>query len=205
MIWAIVGAALLLAAAVVIVVDARRSHRITPPARRILFPFIGSGISQSSLDAVLRLARAEEATLVPAYIATVPFSRELDSPIPMECGQAMPLLEVIEQRAARMGVPVDGRIETGRSPRHALRQLLEQERFDRLVVPAASATSEGFSTEDIAWLLEEAPGEIAVLRPAAPAKPAPRSSRVRAKWRTTPVITNGSSRANSSAASREVS
>jgi hypothetical protein len=59
---------------------------------------------------------------------------------------------------------VDSRIETGRSPRHALRRLLDAERFDRIVVPAATSASSGFSSEDIAWLLEQAPGEIVVLR-----------------------------------------
>jgi hypothetical protein len=34
--------------------------------RRILFPFIGSTISHATLDATLRLARAQDAVLVPA-------------------------------------------------------------------------------------------------------------------------------------------
>jgi hypothetical protein len=140
-------------------------RRITPSARRILFPFIGDTISHSSLDAVLRLARAEQATLVPAYIATVPLHLELEAPIQATCEQAMPLLEAIEQRAAWVGVPVDSRIQTGRTPRHALKQLLDDQRFDRLVLPAAARGSDGFSAEDIAWLLEQAPGEILVLRP----------------------------------------
>jgi nucleotide-binding universal stress UspA family protein len=139
-------------------------HRITPPAGRILFPLLGDTVSQSALDATLRLARAEHATLVPAYLATVPLTMPLAAPLPTECERAMPLLDTIEQRAARLDVPVDSRIETGRSPRHALRQLLDHERFDRIVVPAATASSSGFGPEDIAWLLETAPGEIAVLR-----------------------------------------
>jgi hypothetical protein len=140
-------------------------HRLTPPAERILFPLLGDTVSHSALDATLRLARAEGATLIPAYLAVVPLQLPLTAPLPAECSRAMPLLETIEQRAARLGVPVDSRIETGRTPRHALRQLLAEERFDRIVVPAATATSSGFSPEDIAWLLESAPGEIVVLRP----------------------------------------
>ena len=105
---------------------------------------------------------------MPAYLATVPLHLSLEAPLPSQCGQAMPLLETIEQRAATAGVAVDTRIETGRTPRHALQQLLDAEQFDRLVVPAATRTSAGFSPEDIAWLLESAPGEILVLRPAAP-------------------------------------
>ena len=48
----------------------------------------------------------------------------------------MAMLEAIEQRASAQGVPVDARIERGRSYRHALARLLEQESFDRVVVPA---------------------------------------------------------------------
>ena len=40
--------------------------------------------------------------------------------------KCLPLLEAIEQRAAAQGVPVDARIEVGRSYRHALLRLLEQ-------------------------------------------------------------------------------
>jgi nucleotide-binding universal stress UspA family protein len=142
-------------------------HRITPAARRILFPFVGETVSQSALDASLRLARAEHATLVPAYIATVPLQRNLDAPIPDDCAAAMPLLELIERRAARLDVPVDSRIETGRTARHALRRLAGNETFDRIVIPA-SDSRDGFSAEDIAWLLEHVDGEIVVLRAAAP-------------------------------------
>jgi nucleotide-binding universal stress UspA family protein len=139
-------------------------HRITPAAERILFPLLGDTVSHSALDATLRLARAEGATLVPAYLATVPLHLPMDAPLPLECETAMPLLETIEQRAARLDVPVDSRIQTGRSPRHALRQLLDSERFDRIVVPAATGTSSGFGPDDISWLLENAPGEIVVMR-----------------------------------------
>jgi nucleotide-binding universal stress UspA family protein len=147
-------------------------HRITPPARRILFPFVGETVSQSALDASLRLARAERATLVPAYIATIPLQRKLDAPIPADCAAAMPLLEVIERRAARLDVPVDARIESGRTARHALRRLAGNERFDRIVIPA-SDSRDGFSAEDIAWLLEHVEGEIVVLRAAGPKRSRP--------------------------------
>jgi hypothetical protein len=169
MIWAIVGGVIVLASLGTLAWRWRHPekapHRITPPARRILFPFVGDTVSKSALDAALRIARAESATLVPAYIATVPLQLNLDAPIPASCNVAMPLLEVIEQRATRLGVPVDSRIETGRSARHALRRLVDHEKFDRLVLPA-SETRSGFSTEDVAWLLENVDGEILVLRPA---------------------------------------
>jgi nucleotide-binding universal stress UspA family protein len=143
----------------------KRPHRITPAARRILFPFVGETVSQRALDAALRLSRAEGATLVPAYILTVPLSLNLDAPAPGPCGSAMALLEAIERRASRLHVPVDSRIETGRTARHALRRLAEHETYDRIVIPA-SDSREGFSADDIAWLLENVDGEILVLRPA---------------------------------------
>lgn len=164
----VVVAVVLVAALVVLVVRWRNPekapHRITPAAERILFPLLGDSVSRSALDATLRLARAEHATLVPAYLATVPLHLPLSAALPTECGKAMPLLETIEQRAARLDVPVDSRIETGRSPRHALRQLLDHESFDRIVVPAATGTSSGFGPDDIAWLLAHAPGEIVIMR-----------------------------------------
>jgi hypothetical protein len=132
-------------------------------AQRILFPFVGGALSERALEASLRLARAEDATLVPAYLVTVPMALHLDAPLPRACGTAFELLEVIEQRAAAAGVPVDGRIGRGRNRRHAMRQLMANERFDRIVVAAGD---EGFSAEDVAWLLTHAEDEVIVLRPA---------------------------------------
>ena len=92
--------------------------------RRILFPFIGSTVSQATLDATLRLARSQDATLVPAYLVIVPQHLSLESPAPVrECEAALPVLELIDQRASRAGVPVDSRIERGRTHRHALASL----------------------------------------------------------------------------------
>jgi len=144
----------------------RTEASITPAARRILFPFTGEALSTPAFDAALRLARAEGATLVPAYLAVVPLSVALDTPLRKVAEAAVPLLEAIEQRAAAMEVHVDSRIERGRTVRHALRRLMEEESFDRIVVAGASNGHDGFTSEDIAWLLEHSPGEIVVLRPA---------------------------------------
>jgi hypothetical protein len=154
------------AAVAVPIVRTRRRAEETPPARRILFPYIGTELSISALDAALRIARFENATLVPVYLVPVPMAMPLESPIPRECGLAFELQEAIEQRAAATGIPVDARIERGRTVRHALRQLLVNERYDRLVVAAGTAHTDGLSAADVAWLLEHAPGEVAVMRPA---------------------------------------
>jgi Universal stress protein family len=152
----------------------RRRPRGGASGRRILFPFIGSTISHSTLDATLRLARSQDAVLMPAYLATIPHHLSLDSPAPRrESEAALPLLELIEQRATRAGVSVDSRIERGRTPRHALTALLETERYDTLVVPAKTSASDGFEPDDIAWLLENAPGEVLVLRPEPATAPHP--------------------------------
>jgi nucleotide-binding universal stress UspA family protein len=132
----------------------------------ILLPFTGIEISRRALDAALRLARAEDATLMPAYLAAVPKRLPLDCSIPAEAGKAMPMLEAIEQRATAQQVPVDARVERGRSYRHALARLLEREEFDRVVVPATEAGRVGLSGEDLVWLLEKAPAEVLILRPA---------------------------------------
>jgi nucleotide-binding universal stress UspA family protein len=142
-------------------------RNLDPGAERILFPFAGKALSRRALDAAIRLCRAEDATLVPAYLARVPLTLPMDSPLPRQSREALPILEAIEQRAFKAGVPVDSRIERGRTLRHAVLQLVEHERFDRMVTSAATGAngSDGFSADDVAWLLDHAPGEIVVLRP----------------------------------------
>ena len=134
--------------------------------RRVLFPFVGEALSQSALDAALRIARAEGATLVPAYLARVPMGLPLDTALPYECDEALPLLEAIEQQATAKGIPVDSRIERGRTARHAVRELVSHERYDRMVVAAATNGDDGFRAADVAWLLDHAPGDLVILRPA---------------------------------------
>lgn len=142
----------------------RRSEQ-PQTVHQILLPFTGTAISRRAVDAALRLARAEEATLMPAYLAAVPKQLPLDCSIPAEAAKAMPMLEAIEQRATAQGVQVDSRIERGRSYRHALARLLDRERFDRVVVPATAEVGAGFSGDDLVWLLEKAPAEVLILRP----------------------------------------
>ena len=144
-----------------------RGHRSDRPdaIHQILLPFTGTEVSRRALDAALRLARAENATLMPAYLAQVPKSLPLECAIPNEARRAMPILEAIEQRASAQGVAVDARIERGRSYRHALERLLEHEAFDRVVVPASAAGATGFSGDDLVWLLQKAPAEVLILRP----------------------------------------
>jgi hypothetical protein len=145
-----------------------RLHRSPEPVtvHRILLPFTGTEISRRALDASLRLARAEGATLMPAYLAAVPKDLPLECAIPAEAAKAMSILEAIEQRAASKGVAVDSRIERGRTYRHALARLLGEEDFDRVVVSATATGTSGISGEDLVWLLEKAPAEVLILRPA---------------------------------------
>lgn len=130
--------------------------------KRILFPFSGDALSRRALDAALRLAFADGATLVPVLLARVPMHMALDAPLPRQCTEGMPLLEAIEQRAAARGVPVDARVERGRTLRHAMRAAIAHERYDRLVVAAGPEDLHG---EDVAWLLDRAPGEVVIIRP----------------------------------------
>jgi nucleotide-binding universal stress UspA family protein len=130
-------------------------------ARRILLPFGAESVSRRAVDAALRLAVAEGATLMPAYLASVPLTLPLDAPLPSRAEGVLALMEAIEQRAARRDVPVDSRISRGRTKRDALRRLLDSEQFDRIIVPADA----GFSPEDVAWLLVKVPEEVVVLRP----------------------------------------
>jgi hypothetical protein len=145
-----------------------RWRRRRDGATRILFPFLGSTLSERSLEATLRLAAAQEATLVPVYLAIVPKALSLTAPLGSESEGALAMLELIDQRASRTGVGVDSRIERGRTPRHALETAVAQERFDTIVLPAATSSSDGFSPAEVAWALEAMPGEVLVLRPEPP-------------------------------------
>src|SRR6185369_3057907 len=107
-----------------------RRERPAPGPHRVLFPFLGRTLSRPALEAALRLARAGGATLVPVYLAEVPLHLPLDTPLPRQSDRALTLLEAVEQRAHQCGIPVDARIERGRDPRHALREMLEHEHYD---------------------------------------------------------------------------
>jgi hypothetical protein len=143
----------------------RPSKLPTAGAGRILFPFMAGALSQRALDAALRLARAEEATLVPVFLARVSMHLPIDTPLPRQGGLALSLQEAIEHRATAWGIPVEARIERGRTYRHALRQTFEHEHYDRIVLAAAARGNVGFAAGDVAWLLDNASGEIVVLRP----------------------------------------
>jgi hypothetical protein len=78
----------------------------------------------------------------------------------------MPLLEAIEQRLSAQGIPVDARVSRGRSYRDALRNLLEQEHFDRIIVSVPENTRAGLTHDDLLWLIDRVPAEIMLLRPA---------------------------------------
>jgi len=140
----------------------RRPHN---GANRILVPFTGGNLDKTVLDAAIKLAQAESATLVPAYLLLVPLRYAEDSPLRDEVAVALPLLEAVEHAALRAGVPVDARIEKGRSTTHALQRLWDVEQFDRIVAPAPTNGRSGFSLKDATWLLANSPTETIVLKP----------------------------------------
>jgi hypothetical protein len=136
------------------------------PVRRILLPFTGEAISRRAFEAAVRLARAENAIIMPAFLARVPMNLPPDSALPVQCGDGMPVLEAIEQRIASQGLPVDSRVGRGRSYRDALRNLLEQEHVDRVIVSVPDDPRSGLSHDDLLWLIDRVPAEIMLLRPA---------------------------------------
>jgi nucleotide-binding universal stress UspA family protein len=145
----------------------RRAARDSPrPVRRILLPFSGEAISRRSFEAAVRLAKAENAIIMPAFLARVPMNLPLETPLPVQCARGMPLLEAIEQRASSQGVAVDSRVSRGRSARDALRTLLAEEQFDRIIVSADEDPRAGLGYDDLRWLLDRVPAEILILRPA---------------------------------------
>ena len=141
-----------------------RRKQPRPGSKRVLVPFTRGRLDPSVLAAAIRIARAEDATLVPAYLIVTPREFALDTPMSLQVEAAMPLLEAVENASLKAGVPVDARIETGRTPIHALQRLWDVEGFDRVVVPAA-AEGPGFTPKDLIWILAHAPAETVILRP----------------------------------------
>jgi hypothetical protein len=175
----LLAAASVFAVAFGVVLLRRRAPKRLPVsagARRILVPFSGR-LDETVLAAAIRIARAEEAVLVPAYLLIVPLRYDEDSPVKEEVNLAMPLLEAVEHAALRAGVAVDARIEKGRTLTHALRRLWEVERFDRIVAPAPVNGGGGFTEKELAWLLANAPTETLVLKPMPTGPPRIRSTR----------------------------
>jgi hypothetical protein len=163
----VVLAVLVVALAAALVYRSRPPRELRAPrsARRILVPFTGGSLDPTVLSAAIRIARADDAVLVPAYLLVVPLDYPENAPLTKEVAVAMPLLEAVENAALRCGVPVDARIERGRTPTHALGRLWEVEHFDRVIAPAPVATRGGFTPKDLTWILEHAPAETLVLKP----------------------------------------
>jgi hypothetical protein len=198
----VVLAALVVVLAAALVYRSRPPRPIRPPrdARRILLPFTGDSLDPTVLNAAIRIARIENAVLVPAYLLKVPFEYAEDSPLTKEVGVAVPLLEAVEHAATRCGVPVDARIEKGRTPTHALSRLWEVEQFDRVIAPAPVdsryGSRSGFTPKDLTWILAHAPAETLVLKPSPTARdaddatlvPPPSRSPVRVRLRDPELI-----------------
>ena len=163
----LIAALLAVAAALTAVAVRWRRPRIDSRHRvnRILVPFTGGALDSTVLNAAIRIARAEDAKLVPAYLIVVPLEQPEDAAMQQQVTVAMPLLEAIEHAALRAGVPVDARIESGRTPIHALKRLWDVESFDRIVVPAPVGRSPGFTPKDLTWMLTHAPSQTLILRP----------------------------------------
>jgi hypothetical protein len=155
-----------LAAAVAGFVLARRPKARHVPTRKLLVPFTGGHLDPRVLEAAIRIARAEDALVVAAYLVRVPLDLAPEAPLAREVEVALPLLEAVELEALRAEVEVDARIERGRTATHALRKLWEVERFDQLLVPAPTERSPGLTPKDVAWILEHAPAETVVIKPA---------------------------------------
>ncbi len=142
-----------------------RRKPVAAAGRRILVPFTGGALDPVVLEAAIRISKLEDATLVPAYLIVTPLKYRLDTPPQHEVTVAMPLLEAVEHAAMRAGLPVDARVETGRTPTHALQRLWEVERFDRIVAPAPAGGGDGFTPKELQWILVHAPAETVILRP----------------------------------------
>jgi hypothetical protein len=144
----------------------RAAHLRHTEVRRILLPFAGPDLPRRALEMSVRLAKADGATVVPAFLALVPRELPLDSPSVAQPSHAMALLDEIERRVSAQGVAVDFRVSRGRTYRDALRRLLEDERFERLIVAPPNGRHARLTGADLEWLLDSVPAEVLILRPA---------------------------------------
>jgi hypothetical protein len=169
-----------------------RRPRLAPGSRRVLVAFTRGHLDPTVLGAAIRIARAEEATLVPAYLIVIPMQFTLDAQMSDEVAMAIPLLEAVEHAASRAGVPVDARVESGRTPIHALERLWDVEHFDRVVIPAPAGREPGFTPKELLWMLTHAPSETLILRPDPALREAtqvePRAPAARRVQRIRPVV-----------------
>ena len=73
-----------LAAVLAVTLVVRSGARLGTPRsglRRVLVPFTGGTLDPTVLEAAIRIAHAENATLVPAYLLLVPLRYAEDSPL----------------------------------------------------------------------------------------------------------------------------
>ncbi|MGA2929436.1 MAG: hypothetical protein ABSG43_26305 [Solirubrobacteraceae bacterium] len=131
--------------------------------QRVLFAFTRPGDVHGALESALRLANAERATIIPTLLEPVPRDLPLDIS-PSDSRNHLPPADVIRQRAAALGVPVEWRAARGRTYRDALRRLLAHEQFDHVVVSAADSHRIGLTAHDSGWLLHQ--GTEVVILPA---------------------------------------
>jgi hypothetical protein len=143
----------------------KRHEPVSVGGPRVLVPFTGGELDPVVLEAAIRVAQLQGATLVPAYLIVTPLEYALDAPMQKQVAMAMPLLEAVEHAALRAGIAVDARVETGRTPTHALQRLWDVEHFDRIVAPAPVARGHGFTPKELQWILVHAPTETIILRP----------------------------------------
>jgi hypothetical protein len=128
-------------------------------------PVTGGAISSRSIEAAVRLAEPETATIALALLVRVPRQLPIESRFPALGTQATPFFDAIQQHAAAQGLTVDARIARGRTYRDALNHILNQEPFDRIVVPVTDSPHTGLSAEDLTWLIQRGPAEITIVRP----------------------------------------
>ena len=115
----------------------RRGSPAAAGARRILVPFTGGKLDPTVLDAAIRIARAEDATLVPAYLLVVPLELAEDAPL-NERGRGR-ACRCSRRSSTPRSAPASRSTRasrSGRTPIHALQRLWDVERFDRIVAPA---------------------------------------------------------------------
>ena len=135
-------------------------------ARRILVPFTGGTLDPTVLDAAIRHRSRRERHARPGLPPARPASlrRGLAADArrsPSRCRSSRPSSTPRSAPAS----PSTRASRRAARPTHALQRLWDDEHFDRILAPAPTGRSGGFTSKDVTWILAHAPTETLVLKP----------------------------------------
>ena len=128
-------------------------------------PFTGGTLDRRFSTLAIRLAQAEDATLVPAYLLLVPLATQTPLILLAAAVAKLFLYDLVELNLMARAVAF---IAVGLlllAGGIVYQRLWDEEHFDRILTPAPNGRGGGFTSKDVTWILAHAPAETIVLKP----------------------------------------